>query len=61
MQALLAVNKSVLDGSASDTDQEVEPHRMTLGIYFYSEPCLPEQPQTEPSKESENDASNEQP
>jgi hypothetical protein len=57
MQALLAVNKSALEGSASDTDQGVEPHRMTFGIYFYSEPSLPEQPQTEPSKESENDAS----
>ena len=61
MQALLAVNKSALEGSASDTDHEVEPHRMTFGIYFYSEPSLPEQPQTEPPKESENDASNQQP
>ena len=58
MQALLAINKSVLAGAASDDDQEVEPHRMTFGIYFYSEPTLPEQPQAEPSKESEHDAPN---
>lgn len=62
MQALLAVNKSVQDGSSSDIEPdsrpEDTPHRMTFGIYFYSEPSLPEQPQTEPSKEPENDASN---
>jgi hypothetical protein len=58
MKALLAINKSVLDGASPDDDQEVEQHRMTFGIYFYSEPTLPEQPQAEPSKESEHDAPN---
>jgi hypothetical protein len=61
MQALLAINKSVLDGSSSDIKSDSEPdvdqHRMTFGIYFYSEPSLPEQSPTEATKESENDAS----
>jgi Family of unknown function (DUF6502) len=61
MQALLAINKTALAGSASDTDQAVDPQRMTFGIYFYSEPSLQEQSPTEPSKESENDASSKQP
>jgi Family of unknown function (DUF6502) len=57
MQALLAVNKSVLDGASSQTEPEESQHRMTFGIYFYSEPSLPEQPAAEATKESKNEAS----
>jgi Family of unknown function (DUF6502) len=57
MQALLAVNKSVLEGSPSDTQPVGAQYRMTFGIYFYSEPSLPEQSPTEGTKESPNDAS----
>lgn len=59
MQALLAVNKSALASEPALQSDESMRHRMTFGIYFYSEPCEEDQaPSSQPeppTKELPND------
>lgn len=55
MQALLAVNKTAIDGDALANTNETDKYRMTFGIYFYSEPCPAVQIRTPQTKESVND------
>ena len=43
MKALLAVNKNALALEQADATREAPKHRMTFGIYFYTEP-MPETP-----------------
>jgi hypothetical protein len=57
MQALLAVNKTAmerekLDAASPDTARQ----RMTLGVYFYSQPAQPEATQAAPKEEPDHES-----
>lgn len=54
MQALLAVNKTAIDAEPVLHSNESALHRMTFGIYFYTEPCEKDTDKA-PSKELSND------
>lgn len=52
MEALLAINKSAMEFEKNDTGKNVPQHRMTFGIYYYTEPFKPEAPVDEKTKET---------
>jgi len=43
MQALLAINKKAMALEHDDASKNSQKHRMTLGVYFYTEPSEPKQ------------------
>jgi hypothetical protein len=38
MEALIAVNKRAMELEKMDVENQMPAHRMTLGVYFYTEP-----------------------
>lgn len=43
MEALLAINKAAMAFEKSDNGKNIPQHRMTFGIYYYTEPVSPEE------------------
>lgn len=43
MEALLAINKAAMAFEKSDDGKNIPQHRMTFGIYYYTEPVRPEE------------------
>ncbi|MCP5241833.1 MAG: hypothetical protein H6940_00130 [Burkholderiales bacterium] len=54
MQTLLAINKKAMTLEQNDTANDGKRHRITLGIYFYSEPMESDKPGTTDKPTTEN-------
>ncbi|MBX3615675.1 DUF6502 family protein [Nitrosomonas sp.] len=44
METLLAINKAAMEFEKNDNGKNEPQHRMTFGIYYYTEPVTPEEP-----------------